>query len=409
MSEETANILDFTGNAWEILYRTVDSARFETDDSELIYEAIQKQIQFVPFGEYLKRYIYEKTGMTGDYANVPPEDYQQTIIDSFHETHTPASFTPKTTRLSALVKNWLTQSTVSRQVVFLLGFGLSMTVEEVNDFLRKGIREQGINAKDPFEVICWYCYKNGYSYPKYESLMRIYTETDPGASDLGMLYDEYTISLRQAVRNLNSDAALIRYVLKLKTPDNRSAVSRSVYECFTGLYQETRETVADYFNAIEDEKTISHYGISRSGQKRKVYTAEDISGYDVEKVLYSAVPRDRHDNLIPVRRSHLNEQFNGYRIHRQRIADILEGRTEANRYDLLTLYFFVFSQRELDSYRNRRRRFEAFIEGANERLQKCWLSQIYVTNPYECFVLMCVLSDDPLGTFSDVNEMAYEE
>ena len=409
MAKEQNDSLDFTGNAWEILFQTVDNARFESDDSELIFEAVEKSIHFIPFGEYLKRYIYEKTEMQEDFDTVPLEEYQRTIIDSFRETHTPASFEPKSTRLSALAKNWLTQINVSRKTVFLLGFGLAMSAEDVNDFLRKGIREQGFNAKDPFEVICWYCYKNGYTYLKYESLMRAFSETEPGSSSLNSLYDEYTVSLHHAVRNLNSDAALMNYILKLRTPDNRTIISKSVFDSFTSLYRETREAVADFFNAIEDEETIIYYGLRKSGREQKVYTADDISAYDVEKVLYSAIPRDNHDNMIPSRRSKLHEQFNGYRINRQRISDILDGKTEANRYDLITLHFFIFSQQEMNQYRNRRKRFDVFIESMNQKLEKCYLSQLYVTNPYECFILMCILSDDPLVTFSDVYEMAYTE
>ena len=41
------------------------------------------------------------------------------------------------------------------------------TPEDVNEFLTKALREQAINAKNPFEVICWYCYKNGYNYLKF--------------------------------------------------------------------------------------------------------------------------------------------------------------------------------------------------------------------------------------------------
>ena len=36
------------------------------------------------------------------------------------------------------------------------------------------------------------------------------------------------------------------------------------------------------------------------------------------------------------------------------------------------------------------------------------MGELYVANPYECFILMCILSDDPLGTYADVWEMAYD-
>ena len=37
------------------------------------------------------------------------------------------------------------------------------------------------------------------------------------------------------------------------------------------------------------------------------------------------------------------------------------------------------------------------------------MSEIYIVNPYECFLLMCLLTDCPLAVFADIWEMSYEE
>ena len=42
-------------------------------------------------------------------------------------------------------------------------------------------------------------------------------------------------------------------------------------------------------------------------------------------------------------------------------------------------------------------------------LKKCGMSEIYIVNPYECFLLMCLLTDCPLAVFADIWEMSYEE
>ena len=44
-----------------------------------------------------------------------------------------------------------------------------------------------------------------------------------------------------------------------------------------------------------------------------------------------------------------------------------------------------------------------------EILKKCGMSEIYIVNPYECFLLMCLLTDCPLAVFADIWEMSYEE
>ena len=37
------------------------------------------------------------------------------------------------------------------------------------------------------------------------------------------------------------------------------------------------------------------------------------------------------------------------------------------------------------------------------------MGEIYLANPYETFLLMCMLSDYPMGTYSDVLELSYRQ
>ena len=48
-----------------------------------------------------------------------------------------------------------------------------------------------------------------------------------------------------------------------------------------------------------------------------------------------------------------------------------------------------------------------FIHTTNRMLERCGMGPLYIANPYECFILMCLLSEDPLGTYSDVLEVSY--
>ena len=34
------------------------------------------------------------------------------------------------------------------------------------------------------------------------------------------------------------------------------------------------------------------------------------------------------------------------------------------------------------------------------------MGPLYIANPYECFLLMCILTDGPLGTYADVWELS---
>ena len=400
MNEIFNGSTEFTNIALNAMYETVDSQSFRDQDANLIYETLKNKLRFISFGDYLKRYIYKNAGFSTSFEDVPLKCYQQVIRDSFSDNDTPKSFTPTSTRLSALSKNWLTQQTVKRSVVFLLGFGLSMSVEDVNDFLTKALRERGINPKDPFEVICWYCYKMGYGYLKFEKLWQTFCEM-PGHPCTGeRIFGDMTVGARDAMYSIEDDSSLLMFVSGLKAPDNRSCLSLTLRKSFDELYLEAREVTAGIYNRA---------GTRQNRKNRKeVYTAEDITENDLERIISSAIPVDGNGNLLPGRASALNAQFAGKRFSRQHISDILAGRSEVTRFDLITLIFFTYSQK-VDEIPDAKKRLMAFVERTNAVLEQCSMGQLYVTNPYECFVLMCMLTESPLGTYADVWEKAYAE
>jgi len=427
MSESDIHNFEFTEAAWESLYDAVDDTVFLEQDAEVIYRSLKHRLKFISFGEYLKRYIYLKAGLDGAFSDIPLKEYQLIIRSAFADNHTPSSFTPTTAKLSALSKNWLTQQTVKRHVVFLLGFGLNMSVEDVNTFLTKALREPEINPKNPFEVICWYCFKNRYNYLKFEKLWEQYESTPANAAVTGPIYAEHTIGVRNSMLGIHDDASLIAHVSRLKTAENESRISVTTRECFDALYNEARELIAALYNCSEDESHAAALlayrdklsrsdrlydcerieRIQRFRESKRVFVRDDITESDIEHIIYAAIPTDRHGNLTPAKASKLNEQFAGRRFSRQRIGEILSGRAEINRFDLITLNFFVFSQK-LTEFPNAKQRYVQFLDSTNDILKKCFMGSLYIQNPYECFVLMCILSLDPLGTYADVWELSYE-
>ena len=86
--------------------------------------------------------------------------------------------------------------------------------------------------------------------------------------------------------------------------------------------------------------------IKKFREEKRVFTREDITESDIEHIICSAIPTDRHGNLTPSKASKLNEQFAGKRFSRQRIGEILSGNVEITRFDLITLNFFIFSQKK---------------------------------------------------------------
>ena len=387
--------LNFTMKSENIFYDTVDLKDFQDNDAETIFNCLKKELRLIPFGDYLKRYIFIKTGMTGSFDEIEIRDYQYTIIDSFTENYTPKSFVDTTAKISALAKNWLTQSTVSRSVVFLLGFGLNMNVDDVSGFLIKALRERDFNFKNPIEVIYWYCYKEGYKYPQMLKLKQQHEESD-------VIFDEDfesagTIRIRKDIKDIRNDESLLRYLAGMKRKTQIKTQSKTVNNRFSELYSECKKIVADFYNADEQERGT-----------QKVWTINDINEGDVEKVLCCGMPVNTSGNLEKLSASVLSKYFSNKRFSRQHIADLLSKTVPIDRFDIITLNFFIYSQ-DAKYENDNKNRFIAFTDSTNEILNDCMMGELYVANPYECFLLMCILSDCPLATYADVWEMSFEE
>lgn len=417
----------FTDRAMETFYLPVDDPYFRDKDVDLIYETLKNQMRLVPFGDFLKRYIYRKAELDGDYRDIALSEYQAIIRDSFADRGTPASFTPTTARLSALAKNWLTQQTVKRSVVLLLGFGLGMSLEDVNEeFLTKALREQKLNPKDPMEAICEFCFRNHCGYPVFERLWKAFHAL-PEDGAPGDLLDEGTVSARSFTSGFRTEAQLMDYLRRLRRSDGGLRQSVTARETFDLLYARTRELAArlnDDANAsdarvralrmqerLSGSDRLFDYEKSRrmmrcKAERRPAIRPEDITPGDVERIICSAVPLGSHGNLMPAKASELCEQFSGKRFSRQHVSEVLAGKAGIDRFDLITLKFFTYAG-DIEAHIHTRKRYSDFINSTNRMLERCGMGPLYIANPYECFILMCLLSEDPLGTYSDVLEVSY--
>ena len=419
--------LEFTVHAKRSVERITQDPYFRDADPEMILDALTNEIRSVSFGDYLKRYIRRKRQeeATADPGEETGDlDY---LCEAFRRRDVPPSFTPTTAKLRALAKNWLTQRTVSRNVVLLLGFALAMTPEDVNEFLAKALREPRLDPKDPFEVVCWYCYRYQLPYGKFEALWNRFSSGGPEGEEESPLQLDSTVRVRNSMAGIGTEAQLAEYLGRLGLVRRTGRQSISARKQFDRLYRKACELVAGMKTEMEKddaEKGAGRYAeeLSRNDmvydyQKRerirrrqeayRVYTAEDITPVDIENVLYAAVPKDRNGNLVPMKESLLNLQFSGKRLNRQHILEILEGNGAINRFDLITLCFFTAAG-ETDLYELPEQRYDAFIRSANQVLKDSDMDPLYVANPFESFVMMCMLADDPLGSFADVWELSYD-
>lgn len=382
---------EFTRRAAQKFRQVVSLESFEDEDADVIFHYLYKEMELVSFGDHLKRYIYERADLEEPFADVTQDIYRDIVLDSFRETCTPKSMNPTSTKLPSLVNNWLNQASVKRETVFLLGFGLRMSAEDVTDFLTRVLREQDFDFHNPEEVIYWYCYCHQLGYYKAEEFKQKYEEMSPAKQK-----PEGIIILGGGLC-LDSDEKLLDYLayLKVGRDDPRSEKSQEFQEFMKLLYH-AKEIIATMYQQDEEEK-----------KRGKIWKAENITPSDVEKVICSGIPINKMGNLKKMSASILARHFSQKRFSRQRITNILNHRLPVERFDLITLEFFIVSQEMADD--DPYTRYHHFLEEIQDILQRCGMGEIYIVNPYECFLLMCLLTDCPLAVFADIWEMSYEE
>lgn len=397
------NNLDFTLYTDENFYEILESAAFKDKPSVEIFKYLSEKVKLTPFSFYLKRLVYEKAGFDCDFENVDFEQYRDYIVSSFRMNNVPASFNSPSTKISAVSKNWLKAAAVSRETVFLLGFGLKLTSSEVSDLLTKGLNESKIYYRNSFEAICSYCFDNGFSYAKMKELSDKYASScERNHSD-----DNGTVFIGSLVRKAVNDEELLQ-IIKEYQLDPLNTNSNTAKNEFAALYQECSDIVALRKGFEDDEWDIS--AINARGKltesiKNKLKGKPDVSVSDIEKVLNTGTPIDANGNLIKFSNSALCEAFRQKRVSRSHIGDIIAGKEPVDRFDLITMQFFISSYTDCERPNNAR--WFSFVEKCNEMLNKCSMGQLYNANPYDVFLQMCMLTDVPMATYDDILEMSY--
>lgn len=407
--------------------RIMDSREFREMDSETIYHYLLGQMKIVSFKDYLKRYIYERHPQQTPFARVKEDVYTKIIIDSFQKNHAPGSFNEIEVRWKATVRYWLRKESATRDNVFLLGFGLKMTDSEVSDFLIKVLKEQDFRFQDPRETVFWYCYHYGLEYSAAKKYLDYYdqlTEADikpvsidftasgseddifgglpSGEMTVSDFYNSAEASVRQSLplelfvgrdiqRVLTDEQKLKEYLAVLKSHQDK--MPDVIAEEYRALYKRAARAAYKIVR-IEDE------GGDRRKQRKEATPAE------IEMILCSGIPKNSSGNLVNVSRSILNKQFQKKRMSRQRISRAMKYSNVIERFDFITLLFLVYAIEVEPDWPVER--FMAYIDEINEILARCNMMSIYPVNPYESFILMCLLTEEPLGTYADIWELSFE-
>ena len=392
---------EFTKKAEKSIGAVINAEDFQGQSAEKIYEYLLRQKSHVTFCDHLKRYVYENGHFDKTFGDVTLNEYAERIIASFKANNTPLSLQPTTRKPMATVKKWLTQSSVSRTVIFQLGFGLKMKVQEVDAFLKKAISESTFNMADHEEVIYQYCFYNQLPYSKAISLLEYYWSIETPAA---------TVSHVKGFRigEMTSDEELYKYLQFLKNQVRYESKNNKAYDYFDILLGRVRSLIASERRFTNNAHVIADISENTKGLKTSA-----ISNQIVEETIYSGISYNEDMNLQSMGDSTLKDIFGRYRLSRSRMSSLQKRKIKVERYDLITLLFVIYAnEHNTEEYgispeADPKDLCMRFTEEANRILTQCGMIHLYPVNPYESFILLCLLSEDPWESFCETWTQSY--
>ena len=399
--------LDFTGSIRDIqftrrarrqLANVIRSGDLEQMDAAQILAFLLSRLELVSFHDHLKRYLFQQGGLEGSLKDIPTADFIRILDDSFRTNRAPHSFTPTSVRWHTTLRRWLEQDSVQRSTIFLLGFGLHMNADDVSTFLTKVQQESDFRPFDPFEIICWYCFRHGLAYPQAAPFFAFFQEV-PTDSQNSILYsgcDALLEKFRHAEAFpekwdtlLTSDDDLYAWLYCLKKNRVQDQREDLLYRNFRSLYDKCLETIRELY--LDDET------------RRR----EQAGPADLERMLCDGIPLTEGGNRRKMSNSLLSRHFRQKRLTRQRLDGLLKGTLQVERFDLITLQFFLSAMS--DETFDTKERCQYFLDDINYILEECGMMELYPVNAYEAFVTMCMASEYPLEMYCDVVAASYTD
>lgn len=392
---------EFTKLARKKIGTVINAEDFQAQSAEMIYEYLLSQKSHVTFCDHLKRYIYDHTHFDKPYSEITINEYAEQIIRLFDANDMPISLQPTTRKPLATVKKWLTQGSVNRSIIFQLGFGLKMTAQDVDAFLKKAISESTFNMADYEEVIYQYCFYNQLAYSQAVTFLDYYQSIETTSVE-----SSQKKSFR--IGKMTSDEELYEYLRFLKNNVKYELKNNKAYDYFDILLGRIRSMIAS-----ERRFTNTAHVIADISENTKGLMTSAINNQIIEETIYSGISYNEDMNLQSMGDSSLKDVFGRYRLSRSRINSLQKRKSKVERFDLITLLFVIYAnEHSTEDYTDSRQTDPKelcmrFTEEANDILTQCGMIHLYPVNPYESFILLCLLSDDPWDSFCETWYQSY--
>lgn len=324
------------------------------------------------------------------------------------------------------IKRWYSQHIrIKRETAFQICFAFELTIEEVNDFLRRICLEREFDCHSIAEVIYFFAFKHGLSYGQAQDIKGQLEIEKPGTVPKGDLV--YTDLIEDEINDIETVEELITYLNENK--DKFGYNNATAYEAIQCIWQElsgergivVRERKKLYMEFDKDKEDPiippEPEDVEPGDRKRMETSVWEIyltmlglagnmvtdlyEGRSLKTVLKdNALLHPLAEDMFPDRGG-IETILNGKHTSYERVRKIL----------ILLVFYRFWAKRALkvNNYVAKDGDAERCISAINDNLFSAGYAALYPGNPYDFIILTSVNADCPLMTFREYMREIYIE
>lgn len=406
------------------------------DTSELERLLLEKSYAKYLFGDYLKRMVYELYIFPEDdgrkITEIPEDEYIKDIQQIFKENGMKGVGTLQfggSTRLTpSNLKRWMGMPCyqVSRELVFLFGFGFNMFAEQVEELLTKVIGQAGFDFRSAQETIYYWCLKQNRGYSglrewqeKYMEIQEeveeqkergIYEEKEECAGGARTRYYK-----EKAVRITDEDGfkEYLRELERIRRDTRNRITARETLNIVVNIlwYELSKERRGEtkWLELLIEQKEAE--GDAQNRTKRTQREIKTMQKYWREVSLEPLIQSiwQEEDPVAISEKSRELAPLLPDMWKKRSLQDKLNGESRVRKEDILTGVFLTYAhqlEKQMPYMSGEEKdymvRVETYVEDVNTYLEQCGMGEFYIVQPYEIFLVLCLLYDKPYSFFLSV-------
>lgn len=406
------------------------------DTSELERLLLEKSYAKYLFGDYLKRMVYELYIFPEDdgrkITEIPEDEYIKDIQQIFKENGMKGVGTLQfggSTRLTpSNLKRWMGMPCyqVSRELVFLFGFGFNMFAEQVEELLTKVIGQAGFDFRSAQETIYYWCLKQNRGYSGLREWQEKYMEIQEEAEEQkeSGIYEEKEECAggartryykEKAVRITDEDGfkEYLRELERIRRDTRNRITARETLNVVVNIlwYELSKERRGEtkWLELLIEQKEAE--GDAQNRTKRTQREIKTMQKYWREVSLEPLIQSiwQEEDPVAISEKSRKLAPLLPDMWKKRSLQDKLNGESRVRKEDILTGVFLTYAhqlEKQMPYMSGEEKdymvRVETYVEDVNTYLEQCGMGEFYIVQPYEIFLVLCLLYDKPYSFFLSV-------